>query len=275
MKKITPILAMLVLTLIMAACGPATTSGAETPVALGTLETSTATAAAGLSTSTGSVDELITMVNGFVTSGEITGNAENGLLAKLETIQQKVTNGQIDPAANEMGAFINQVQAQLGKKISDAAGTALIAKAQTVAAALMAGIPVTGVEGTVVPATVMPTDAAMGNMTKPTPLGDPLEHQAQWDVIAVQVVQSVGFSTFKYDLFKLPANTSWEDTLAYYTTQAAADGWGDAPNQTNEMAGEHYAVWSVTGSDGTTNYFIVAQAEANDSEFTLNIFGNK
>jgi hypothetical protein len=275
MKKITPILAMLVLTLIMAACGPATTSGTETPVALGTLETSTATAAAGLSTSTGSVDELITMVNGFVTSGEITGNAENGLLAKLETIQQKVTNGQIDPAANEMGAFINQVQAQLGKKISDAAGTALIAKAQTVAAALMAGIPVTGVEGTVVPATAMPTDAAMGNMTKPTPLGDPLEHQAQWDVIALQVVQSVGFSTFNYDLYQLPANATWDDTLAYYNTQAAAAGWGDAPDQTNEMASGHYAVWSVTGSDGQTNYFIVAQIDTPNSIYTLNIFGTK
>jgi len=279
MKKITTILAVLMLTIFMAACGSAEPSTTETPSSTGTAvvtetPSSMETVTAGSSAFIGNVDELIAMVNNFVISGEITGQAENGLLAKLETIQQKVLKGQFNPAANEMGAFVNEVQAQFGKKISEAAATALIAKAQEVAAEFMAGVPVTGGEGTAVPST-QSTDPTMGNLSKPAPLGDQLEHQTQWDVIAAQVVQSVGFSTFKYDLFKLPANTSWEDTLAYYTTQAAADGWGDAPNQTNEMAGEHYAVWSVTGSDGTTNYFIVAQAEANDSEFTLNIFGNK
>ena len=271
---------MLMLTIFMAACGSANPSTTETPSGTGTAVTTETpsimeTVTAGPSASTGNVDELIAMVNNYVTSGDITGNAENGLLAKLETIKQKLMNGQINPASNEIGAFVNEVQAQLGKKISDAAGTALIAKAQTVAAALMAGIPVTGVEGTVVPATAMPTDAAMGNMTKPTPLGDPLEHQAQWDVIAVQVVQSVGFSTFNYDLYQLPANATWDDTLAYYNTQAAAAGWGDAPDQTNEMASGHYAVWSVTGSDGQTNYFIIAQIDTPNSIYTLNILGTK
>ena len=98
MKKIIPLLAMLIL--IMAACAPATTTGTNTPAASGALETSTAeipagTATAEISTSTGSVDELIAMVNGFVTSGEITGNAENGLLAKLDTIKQKATDSRI------------------------------------------------------------------------------------------------------------------------------------------------------------------------------------
>jgi hypothetical protein len=97
----------------------------------------------------------------------------------------------------------------------------------------------------------------------------------QWDAIALQIVQSVGFSTFNYDLYKLPANTAWEDTLAYYKTQAAAAGWGDAPSQTNEMAGGHYAVWSVTNSDGTTNYYVVAQMNTSDGAYTLNIFGSK
>jgi len=279
-KKITTLFAMLMLTIFMAACGAANPSSTNTPAPFGTQETSTAvnpavTATVGLSASTGNVDELIAMVNGFVTSGEITGNAENGLLAKLETIKQKVTNGQMNPATNEMGAFVNEVQAQVGKKISDAAGTALIAKAQAVAAELMAGIPVTGVEGTVVPATSESIDSTMGNMPKPSPMGDNLKHQTQWDAIALQVVQSVGFSTFNYDLYQLPANTTWEDTLAYYKTQAAAAGWGDAPSQINEMAGGHYAVWSVTSSDGTTNYYVVAQMATSDGAYTLNIFGSK
>ncbi len=279
-KKNTTRLVVLVLTIVMTACGVTNPLGTNTPAPFGTQETSTAvspavTATAGLATFTGNMDELIAMVNGFVTSGEITGNAENGLLAKLETIKQKVTDGQFAPAANEMGAFVNEVQAQIGKKISDTAGTALIAKAQAVAAELMAGIPVTGFEGTVVPSTALSTDAAMGNMTKPTPMGDQLKHQIQWDAIALQVVQSVGFSTFNYDLYKLPANTAWEDTLAYYKTQAAATGWGEAPSQTNEMAGGHYAVWNVTNSDETTNYYILAQMTTSDGIYTLNIFGNK
>jgi len=280
MKKITPILALLVLTLILAACAPANPSGTDTPSALGTLETSTAespalTATAGPSTSAGTVDELIAMVNDFVASGEITGQAENGLLAKLDTIKQKVMNGQLNPAANEMGAFINEVQAQSGKKITTAASTALIAKAQTVAAELMASVPVTGGEASAVPATALPTDAGTGKMEKPTPMGDQLEHQAQWDAIALQVVQSVGFSTFTYDLYQLPANTTWESTLAYYKTQAAVAGWGDAPSQTNEIAGGHYAVWTASSSNGPTNYFIVAQIDTSDGSFTLNILGSK
>lgn len=271
MKKITPILAFLVLTLILAACGPAVASGTDTPSELGTEQTATAV----LSTAAGSVDELIAMVNDFVANGQITGNAENGLLAKLDTIKKKVTKGQMDPAANEMGAFINEVQAQSGKKITTEASTVLIAKAQTVAAEFTAGVPVTGAEATVVPATAMPTDDMMGNMTKPSPMGDNLKHQTQWDAIALQVVQSVGFSTFAYDLYQLPANTAWDDTLAYYTTQAAAAGWGDAPSQTDETAGGHYAVWSVTDSNGLTSYFIVAQIDTSDGVYSLNIFGSK
>jgi hypothetical protein len=67
----------------------------------------------------------------------------------------------------------------------------------------------------------------------------------------------------------------WENTLTYYETQAAVAGWGDAPSQTNEFAGGNYAVWSVTGSNGSTNYFIVAQMDTSDGVYTINIFGNK
>jgi len=278
MKKIIPLLAMLIL--IMAACAPATTTGTNTPAASGALETSTAeipagTATAEISTSTGSVDELIAMVNGFVTSGEITGNAENGLLAKLDTIKQKATDGQFSPAANEIGAFVNEVQAQSGKKITATASTALIAKAQVLAAELMAVVPVTGSKGTTVPTTTQPTDAMMEKMTKPAPMGTSVKHQAQWDAIALQVVHAVGFSTFAYDLYQLPANTSWDSTLANYKTQATAAGWGNAPAQTKEIAGGHYAVWTATDVNGLTNYFVVAQMDSSDGTFTLNIFGSK
>ena len=270
-KKITALLAVLMLTIGMAACGSVTPSTAVSP---SETPSDMATSTAVPVTSAGTVDELIAMVNNFVANGEITGNAENGLLAKLETIQQKVLNGQLDPAANEMGAFINQVEGQAGKKISAAAATALIAKAQVVTAAFLAGIPVTG-EGTVVAATVQPISTMMRDMPKPVHMGNMLIHQAQWDALALQIVQSVGFTTFDYDLYLLPVNTTWEDTLAFYTTEAAIAGWGDAPSQTNEMEFGHYAVWNVTRSDGTTNYFIVAQVDTADGSYTLNIFGTK
>lgn len=275
-KKITALFAMLMLTIFMAACGPSGPLSTATAGALGAatavipsgteVMSAVETVAAGPVVSTINVDELTAMVNDFVNSGDITGQAENGLLAKLETIQQKLLNGQLEAASNEMGAFVNEVQAQMGKKISDPAATALIAKAQEVAAELLAGVPVTGEGGTVIP-------VAPENMSLPVPLGDQLEHQVQWDAVAREVAESAGVSTFSYELFQLPVNSSWEETLAYYQTQAAEAGWGDGPRQTNEMAGGHYAVWSVTGSDGVVRYFIVAQADAPDGTFTVNIFG--
>jgi len=182
MKKITTILALLMLTIYMGACAPANSVTAEPSDGTGTAMTSETpssmeTVSAGPVVTTENVDELIAMVNNFVTSGEITGQAENGLLAKLETIQQKLMDGQIAPSVNEMGAFVNEVQAQAGKKISEAAATALIAKAQAVAAELMAGVPVTGGEGTAVPVTSQPTDSTVGNISTPAPMGDQLEHQ--------------------------------------------------------------------------------------------------
>ena len=274
MKKITNLSVMLMLTIFIAACGSVPAGTDTTPSVTATAMTSETPSGMGTGTPgntspTGNVDELIAMVNDYVTSGEITGQAENGLLAKLTTIQQKVMNGQTEAAANEIGAFVNEVQAQLGKKIAEPAATALIAKAQQVAVEIMAGVPVTAGQGTVVPT------ASTLDISRPAPLGDQLEHQAQWDLIAQQVVQSVGLNTFDYDLYQLPANSAWDDTLAYYTTEAAAAGWGDAPSQTNEMASGHYAVWSVTGSDGTTNYFIVAQVDTPEGIFTLNIIGNQ
>ncbi|MBC7875864.1 MAG: hypothetical protein H7Y59_01725 [Anaerolineales bacterium] len=263
-KKTTAIFAMCMLTIFLTACMPSSPLVDTTPAdVVGTLET--AIAASPLSTE--NVDELIVMINDFVASGEITGQAENGLLAKLETIRQKVAEGQFDPAANEIKAFVNQVQAQLGKKISEPAATALISKAQEVAAELMAGVPVTGA------GTAVPTTSSSTNMPKPTPMGDQLEHQPQWDAVALLVTQSVGISTFDYDLYQLPADASWEDTLAYYQTQAADTGWGNAPSQTDEMSAGHYAVWSAAGPDGKTNYFVVAQVDAPDGTFTLNIAG--
>jgi hypothetical protein len=233
------------------------------------------TATAGPSASIENVDDLIALVNQYVASGDITGQAENGLLAKLETINKKLMNGELDAAANEMGAFVHEVQAQTGKKINETASAALIAKAEEMAAALVAVVPVTGARATAAPTTTHPIDPNMGKLSQPTPMGTLVDHQTQWDAFAAQIVKAVGLNNFTYELYQLPAQTSWEDILAYYTTEAATAGWGDAPSETNEMSGGNYAVWSVTGSDGTVHYFIVARGDATDNTLTLNIFGSK
>jgi|SRR5687767_1177460 hypothetical protein len=107
----------------------------------------------------------------------------------------------------------------------------------------------------------------------PAPMGQKLESQAQWDVVALELAQAAGFTTVESELYQLPSNTSWDSTLAYYQAQAAAAGWGDAPAQTNEIAGGHSAVWNVT-IDGTTHYFVVAQLDSAEGSFTVNLFGH-
>jgi hypothetical protein len=86
MKKITNIVAVLMLTIFMAACGSVSVSTTETPVGTGTTVTAEAPSgtqmgSTGHSISAANVDELITMVNDFVTSGDITGQAEMALLS--------------------------------------------------------------------------------------------------------------------------------------------------------------------------------------------------
>jgi hypothetical protein len=283
-RKIPAFLTLLILVSLMAGCGSAQPINTNTPV-VGAAETAIgeippAEAAA--------IDDLIKMVNDFVTSGDIKDQAEKSLLAKLDAIKQKLTDNDNNAAANQLNAFVNEVQAQLGKKISDTAANALIAKAQQFAAELQSGIPVTGATVPAMTATALPTETPVvaatqdlsstpasgttpGAMNLPTPMGDKLEHQVQWDAVVLQIAQAVGITNFDYDLYKLPANTTWDSTLAYYQDKAATAGWGDAPTQTNEIAGGHYAVWSMT-TNGKTSYFVVAQMDTSDGSFTLNIF---
>jgi hypothetical protein len=146
--------------------------------------------------------------------------------------------------------------------------TVVVSATGTETAAATSEIPVTG-ETATPEVNASPSTAPQ----TPTPMGQKLESQAQWDAVALEVAQAAGFSTFESELYQLPDNTSWESTLAYYQAQAAAAGWGDAPTQTNEIAGGHSAVWSVT-MDGTTHYFVVAQLDSAEGSFTINVSGH-
>jgi len=57
---------------------------------------------------------------------------ENSLISKLENAINSLDNGQDNAAINKLNAFINQVEAQRGKKITDEQADELIAEAQRI-----------------------------------------------------------------------------------------------------------------------------------------------
>jgi hypothetical protein len=65
---------------------------------------------------------------------------ENSFLSKLETALDSVNAGQNRNAANSLNAFINKVEAQRGKKMSDADADALVSDAEAAAMMLRTGV---------------------------------------------------------------------------------------------------------------------------------------
>lgn len=61
---------------------------------------------------------------------------ENSLLAKLRAAQASIERGNLGAAAGQLGAFVNAVEAQSGKKIDEADAAELIAIAQVLLAPL-------------------------------------------------------------------------------------------------------------------------------------------
>jgi hypothetical protein len=78
------------------------------------------------------VQAIIDMVDDFVASGDIDANIANSLKSKLEAALASLARGNENSARGQLNAFINHVEAQRGKKISDSAAEALISAAQAV-----------------------------------------------------------------------------------------------------------------------------------------------
>ena len=74
-----------------------------------------------------------------VTGAEIPHGTKRSLLAKLENAQRKVDAGQIAVACNGLGAYLNEVRAQNGKKLPAAYAEDLIPTAMAVQDALGCG----------------------------------------------------------------------------------------------------------------------------------------
>ncbi len=90
-------------------------------------------------------------------------NLQNSLSSKLEAAQAGLDDARLTSAVNQLEAFINAVEAQRGKKISEEAAEALIAAAQLIIAQI--GLMVTPTD------TIIPTDTVTPTETM-TPTGD-------------------------------------------------------------------------------------------------------
>ncbi|MDP2728906.1 MAG: hypothetical protein Q8O55_00260 [Dehalococcoidales bacterium] len=73
---------------------------------------------------------------GVVSSLGLPQGIENSLTSKLSNVIKSLGKGQTDAAINQLNAFINEVQAQSGKKLSEAQASDLVDKAQDIIASL-------------------------------------------------------------------------------------------------------------------------------------------
>lgn len=72
--------------------------------------------------------DLVTLVDDL----ELPGGTENALTTKLDNAIEKMDSGNTNAAGNNLNAFINQVEAQKGKKLTAEEADAQIAMAQTI-----------------------------------------------------------------------------------------------------------------------------------------------
>jgi hypothetical protein len=87
-----------------------------------------------------SIGGLIEEVQGLIgPPGPLNGGQANGLISKLESALAQLARGNVATVINQLEAFVNQVEAQAGKKISQEDADALIALAGEILALLDAG----------------------------------------------------------------------------------------------------------------------------------------
>lgn len=86
-------------------------------------------------------EELTQELIGAVEDLNLSRGMENSLISKLEAVIKSLDRGRNNAAVNQLGAFINQVEAQSGKKLSDEEADGLIEAAQEVIASIVGDYP--------------------------------------------------------------------------------------------------------------------------------------
>ncbi len=209
-----------------------TSNPTETPT-----ETPTATATF---TPAQAVTAVMDEVNTYVADGSIESNLQNSLNSKLDNAADKLESGQVNAAMNQLQAFINQVEAQRGKKITVEAADDLIAQTQAIIAQLA------------------PTDTSSPAETI-TPTSTPLAYLPE-GVFAVSL-KLPALSQFKSDapayLFQ-QQNTTTTIDYAYdplYRLTSADYSTGDFYHYAYDSVGNRLTQESVVdGLPSTANY---------------------
>jgi len=83
-------------------------------------------------TATGAIDDLVDIIDGM----GLHQGTENSLMAKLEGAKDALERGQPNVAINKLGSFINEVEAQRGKKLTDEQADLLIEYANRIISVL-------------------------------------------------------------------------------------------------------------------------------------------
>ena len=68
---------------------------------------------------------------------DLANNIEQPLLKKVNNASKSLEKGNINAAINQMEAFINQVEVQRGKKITEVAADLLVAFAENIIASIL------------------------------------------------------------------------------------------------------------------------------------------
>ena len=88
-----------------------------------------------------SISGLTHLVDALVANGSIAPELENSILAKVSAAQGSSDRDKVCTAVNELGALINHINAQKGKKISEEAATQLIAYVNNVITRFLSELP--------------------------------------------------------------------------------------------------------------------------------------
>ncbi len=84
----------------------------------------------------GTLDELVQIIDGM-SEEELSGKIKNSLIQKIINAQTSIDNGNVGVAINKLSAFVNEVEAQKGKKISVGVAEILVTYAENMIGTLM------------------------------------------------------------------------------------------------------------------------------------------
>ena len=85
------------------------------------------------------IEAIKAAIEVYIVQDEIDPKAKNSMFSKLDAALKSLEKGKDHTAVNQLGAFINYVEAQSGKKISELAAEDLIARAEAVISLIEAG----------------------------------------------------------------------------------------------------------------------------------------